>query len=74
MECEALIKKGLIVAGFDHNLFEQSKSWTGDKSFRLDKENPLVLPQQISKLILGLGWKTRCDIDCSVLTFDSTNK
>lgn len=72
-ENEGVIKRGLVKIGLDERLLEDCKGWTGEKVFPLNKENPLVLPCSITKLFLGLGWKTKCDIDCSVITFSAAN-
>lgn len=37
LENESVIKEGLVISGFDMNLFLECKNWTGGKSFLLDK-------------------------------------
>ena len=69
LESEDLIKRGLLKTGFDHLLFEKCKNWKGGKSFNLEKNKALVLPESMTEVCVGLGWDSRCDIDSSVLLF-----
>ena len=73
MDCENLIKRNLIKLGFDEGLLQESKNWTGNKSFNLTKNNVAVIPQLLTDVRVGLGWDTRCDIDSSVILMDSLN-
>ncbi|KAL4453632.1 hypothetical protein ABPG74_009528 [Tetrahymena malaccensis] len=72
IECENVVKQGLIQSGFDEGIFLEAKNWKGNKTFNLKKEDVLIIPDNIAdnEIFVGLGWDTRCDIDSSILTFD----
>ncbi|KAL4508238.1 hypothetical protein ABPG72_021611 [Tetrahymena utriculariae] len=72
VECESIVKQGLLQCGFDEGLFQEAKNWFGNKTFNLKKDDVLVIPDTIvdNEIFVGLGWDTRCDIDSSILTFD----
>ncbi|EAR95746.2 tellurium resistance protein (macronuclear) [Tetrahymena thermophila SB210] len=72
IECESIVKQGLLSCGFDEGLFQEAKNWCGNKTFDLKKDDVLVIPNTImnNEVFVGLGWDTRCDIDSSIVTFD----
>ncbi|EAR95750.1 bacterial stress protein (macronuclear) [Tetrahymena thermophila SB210] len=72
IECEKIVKQGLLQSGFDEGIFLEAKSWQGNKTFNLKKEDVLIIPDNIAdnEIFVGLGWDTKCDIDSSILTFD----
>ncbi|EAR95752.2 bacterial stress protein (macronuclear) [Tetrahymena thermophila SB210] len=72
IECEKIVKLGLLQSGFDEGIFLEAKSWQGNKTFNLRKEDVLVIPDNIAdnEIFVGLGWDTKIDIDSSILTFD----
>ncbi|EAR95749.2 tellurium resistance protein (macronuclear) [Tetrahymena thermophila SB210] len=72
IECEQIVKQGLLQCGFDEGLFQEAKNWNGNKTFNLKKEDFLIINDRIAnnEIYIGLGWDTECDIDSSILTFD----
>ncbi|KAL4508061.1 hypothetical protein ABPG72_021434 [Tetrahymena utriculariae] len=70
VECEALIKQGLVKSGFDEGLLLECKNWSGGKSFKIQKEDTLMIPESMKEIFVGLGWDTTCDIDSSLLLYD----
>ncbi|KAL4453633.1 hypothetical protein ABPG74_009529 [Tetrahymena malaccensis] len=72
IECEQIVKQGLLQCGFDEGLFQEAKNWNGNKTFNLKKEDFLIINDQIAnnEIYIGLGWDTECDIDSSIITFD----
>ncbi|EAR95751.1 bacterial stress protein (macronuclear) [Tetrahymena thermophila SB210] len=72
IECEKIVKQGLLQSGFDEGILLEAKNWKGNKAFNLKKDDVLIIPDNIAdnEIFVGLGWDTKCDIDSSILTFD----
>ena len=53
----------------------ETRSWSAQKGnkFNLEKDQTIFIPDDMSNLILGLGWDTRADIDASVLMCNNKN-
>ena len=68
-ECEQVIKANLAKVGFDEVILMETRSWSAQKGtkFNLEKDQTICIPDNMSELILGLGWDTRADIDASVI-------
>lgn len=71
VECEQTIKHALVKSGFDEALFYECQNWTGGKSFTIEKDDTLLIPKQLHEVFVGLGWDTTCDVDSSLLLFNS---
>jgi len=71
-----MIKKNLLAVGFDEVILMESKGWSSQKGIKFDlkKDQAIMIPTQVKKLMLGLGWDTRLDIDASILLLDKDGK